>query len=236
MLAQLAKIQGALQKAIVLVALICLSSTDSFSQAPQASSEHGIANGAEGGQAGSTVPVDSIPAIIKARAIADLRHLLQTSDPETPENKAMAAKMKTWPAEKHDRFMEFFESSINKYILKLKFEELDAATFLYILSEFKPMDDVWISEAYDIRIMKSGKDYIAEFWEDGLDQHSEKLAIKNAANPKQVETIKERYEIVRAPIRSGKNPRYTKMMALLYTTKADGSVVFVEPFRYEDFK
>ncbi len=127
--------------------------------------------------------------------------------------------------------MQLFQTSIDDYISKVKLDEVDAGMFMYILSEFKEMDKKRISEQYDIRVSKTGNNYIAEFWEDGLDLNSEKHAIQNALDAKQVEVIKERYEIVRGTIKSGKNKRYVKMMALLYTQQTDGTVIFIEPLK-----
>ena len=180
---------------------------------------------------------DSITILIKNRAIDDLIHLVEISNPSTPDNKLMTEKMKGWPEEKQERFIQFFQTSINNYISKVKLAEVDAAMFLYILSEFKEMDKKRISEQYDIRVSKSGNNYIAEFWEDGLDLNSEKHAIQNAVDAKQIETIKERYAIVRGTIKSGKNKRYVKMMALLYAKQPDGTVIFIEPIKpMMDFK
>lgn len=188
-------------------------------------------------QTGVLQQKDSIAILIKNRAIDDLIHLVETSDPSTPENKLMAAKIKEWPKEKQEQFMQFFQTSINDYVSKVKLVELDAAMFLYFLSEFKGMDKKRIAEQYDIRVSRYGNNYIAEFWEDGLDLNSEKHAIKNALNAKQVEVIKHRYGIVRGTIKSGKSKRYVKMMALLYAKEPDGSVIFVEPLKsMMDFK
>jgi hypothetical protein len=186
---------------------------------------------------GVTQKNDSISIIIKNRAIDDLIHLVETSDPSTPENKLMKEKSIEWPEEKQERFLEFFKNSINDYVSKVKLVELDAAMFLYFLSEFKGMDKKRISEQYDIRVSKTGNNHIAEFWEDGLDLNSEKHAIKNALNAEQVEVIKHRYGIVRGTIKSGKNKRYVKMMALLYNKQPDGTVIFIEPLKaMMDFK
>lgn len=106
------------------------------------------------------------------------------------------------------------------------------------------MDQKKIAAEYDIRIQYLGSNkYAAEFWEDGLAVNSEANALISAnelaasgyakkhpdSGVGNVEKIKETYANVRKSIKAGKQERYTKMMALLYTLEKDGSITFHDP-------
>ena len=46
-----------------------------------------------------------------------------------------------------------------------------------------------------------------------------------------IEVIKKNYANTRKSIKAGKQERYTKMMALLYTVANGGAVTFINPFQ-----
>ncbi|MCX6175579.1 MAG: hypothetical protein NTZ27_12570 [Ignavibacteriales bacterium] len=178
---------------------------------------------------------------IKDRAVTDLKQSIKRADPESPENKLIAAQIKTWTSEKQNKLPVLFEKSIKEYTAQTQF---DAETFLLVFDELGKKDQKKIAEEYDIRVQYLGDDkYVAEFWEDGLAVNSEANAVAYAhelANSEyakkhpdgdvgNVEVVKKNYANTRKSIKDGKQERYTKMMALLYTIEKDGSVTFHDP-------
>ncbi|RPI06989.1 MAG: hypothetical protein EHM64_00910 [Ignavibacteriae bacterium] len=184
---------------------------------------------------------DPIYKSIKGRSITDLKQSAKKSDPESMENKAIAAKITTWPEEKQNELQALGEQSRNDYAAATQF---DVETFLLVFSEFGKMDQKKIAGDYDIRIQHIGDGtYIAEFWEDGLAVNSEENAVVYAhelavsgyakkhpeSDVGNVEVIKNNYALTRKSITTGKQERYTKMMALLYTIDKNGGVIFHDP-------
>lgn len=184
---------------------------------------------------------DPIFKSIKDRAVTDLKQSSERSDPESSENKLIAAQIKTWSETKRNKLQALGEKSINDYTAQTHF---DVGTFMMVFSEFKKMDQKKIAEEYDIRVQYLGDDkYVAEFWEDGLTVNSEANAVAYAhelANSEyakkhpdgdvgNVEVVKKNYANTRKSIKDGKHERYTKMMALLYTIERDGSITFHDP-------
>ncbi|MCX6286639.1 MAG: hypothetical protein NTY96_05950 [Bacteroidetes bacterium] len=184
---------------------------------------------------------DPIAIAIKGRALTDLKQSVNKADPESPENKLIAAQVAAWPLDKQNQLHEAFEKSINDYPVQthLNVKIFNAGTFFMVFSDFGKMDQKKMAEEYDIRVQSLGGDnYTAEFWEDS-ETHA--LAVANNTNVEAIEVVK---ELIR--LSSGKESvsdedgikttkmvalRYTKMMALLYTLEKDGSVSFHDPFQ-----
>ncbi len=184
---------------------------------------------------------DPIFKSIKSRSVTDLKQSAERSNPESTENKLVATQIETWSETKRDELQALGEKSIYDYNAETQF---DAGTFLLVFDEFGKMDQKKIAEEYDIRVQYLGDNkYAAEFWEDGLAVNSEANAIISAhelaasgyakkhpdSGVGNVEKIKETYSNVRKSIKAGKQERYTKMMALLYTLEKDGSITFHDP-------
>lgn len=183
---------------------------------------------------------DPIYQTIAGRVVNDFQESVKKSDPASPENKLNATKMESWSQAKKDEFQALGEKSINDYVAQVKF---DTDTFLSVLSSSLGTEDPKkILAENDIRVQSLGDGkYIAEFWEDALAMNSEANAIvssqelkkseiaKKDPNVGNLEEIKSAYAENRKLIESGKQERYSKIMALLYTQEKDGSIVFHDP-------
>jgi len=184
---------------------------------------------------------DPIFISIKGRAVTDLKQSSGRSDPESNENKLIETQVKAWSKKKQNKLQTLYQKSINDYTAQTHF---DVGTFMMVFSEFGKMEQIKIAEEYEIRIQYLGDDkYAAEFWEDGLAVNSEANALISAhelatsgyakkhpdSEVGNVEKVKETFANVRKSIEAGKQERYTKMMALLYTVEKDGSVTFHDP-------
>lgn len=91
-----------------------------------------------------------------------------------------------------------------------------------------------IVEGYDIRVQNLGSDtYVAEFWQDVLvaTVHAEAQALASTNLPVDRESVKKTFANDRKSIEDGKQERYFKAMALLYTLEKDGSITFHDPFQ-----
>ena len=101
-------------------------------------------------------------------------------------------------------------------------------------------------QTWEVRVQSAGADkYVAEFWEDGLVVNSEENAMAYAqelANSnlfkedpnyyiENVEEIKNNYADILKNIKAGKQERYLKMMALLYSLDEGGTVSFINPLQ-----
>jgi hypothetical protein len=151
--------------------------------------------------------------------------------------------MKFWSEEKRNRYQDLFESSVRKYVKAVNF---DFATFMLLFMDFAAYEDSVLA-AYDLKVQVSvGGNLIAEFWEDLLLANSEENALiwakkileryPDSDSTSTVNTVKETYATARKAITDGKQPRYSKVMALLYT-KENEKVVFKDPFQaLIDFK
>jgi hypothetical protein len=194
----------------------------------------------------NTAPVyldknDPIFKSIKNRAVTDLQTSAARSAPDSPGNNLLATKIKTWSEADRKKLQAFGEAAITDYATQTHF---DAETFVLVFDAFGKMDQKKMSGEYDIRVQNIGDDnFVAEFWEDGLAVNSEANAVvyaqelANSGYAKKhpdsdvgnVEVIKNNYAHTRKSINAGKQERYTKMMALLYTVGKDGLVTFHDP-------
>ncbi len=169
---------------------------------------------------------DPIFITIKGRVITDLK---KRSDPESTKNKLIAAQMKTLTEEKQNQLETLFKKSITDYITQAHF---DVGILMRHFNDLERKDLKKIAEEYDIRVQYVGcNKYVAEFWEDGLAVNSEAHALASTNNPDDRISVKETYADVRKSIEAGKQERYTKVMALLYTLDKDGSSTFHDPFQ-----
>jgi len=178
---------------------------------------------------------DPVFVSIKSRAANDLKTAAERANPESAENKLLMEKIKTWNEKKRNQLQELSQKSIYDYNMQTHF---DVETFMLVFDEFGKMDLKQIQDEYDIRIKNLGNDkFAAEFWEDGLAVNSEKHAQERAneitarfpEDAGRAEIIKENFAGICKAIKSGKQERYTKVMALLYTKEKDGSVTFHDP-------
>lgn len=185
---------------------------------------------------------DSIFAFIKSRAIADLQTSAKRANTASAENKILAEEMKSWDEAKRDRYYQLFQTSVHAY---LKTVDFDFETFMLLFTDFGEYQEKVLA-AYDFSVRYIGTNkYAAEFWEDGLEANSEanalvwahKILEKDAGDSTgTINTVKETYAKVRRAITNGKQPRYTKIMALLYTNESSG-ILFHDPFQaLIDFK
>lgn len=183
---------------------------------------------------------DPILMTIKNRTIDDLK---QHADPGSANNVLIAKKMGTFTKEKQAQLQKVLIQSITNYTIKTDF---DIGTFMSVYDIIGGMSILEISTNYDIRVKHLGvNEYVAEFWEDGIAVNSEAHALAraqelaNSAYAKEhpddgigdVEKIKATFAKARKLIESGKEERYTKVMALLYTLEKNGQIVFHDPFQ-----
>ena len=181
---------------------------------------------------------------IKGRAVTDLKQSLKRQAPESPETKLMETQMEAMSQEKQsqiqDQYMPLLKKSIEDYVTQTHLlypntqQNVDAvgfASFMLVVSDFGKEDEKKIAEEHDIRVQYLGSDkYAGEFWQDDLAVYSDKN-VPDHADPERKAVVKERYAIVRKSIKAGKQERYTKVMALLYTLEKDGSITFHDPFQ-----
>jgi hypothetical protein len=185
---------------------------------------------------------DSIFIVVKSHAISDLQMSAKRADTASAENKLRAEEMKLWDEEKLNSYYRLFETSVHDYLKKV---DLDFDTFMILFPDFGGYDKKVLS-AYDFRLRYIGTNqYAAEFWEDGLEANSEanaliwahKILEKHPGDSTgTINTVRETYAKARKAITSGKQSRYTKIMALLYTKESSG-MLFNDPFQaLIDFK
>lgn len=186
---------------------------------------------------------DPIFVSIKARVINDLKESTKKVDPDSPENKLHVEEVKKWSQEKQDQVNALFAQSIYDYAEKTHF---DAGILMMTFDVMGKKDQKELSEENDIRVLNLGNDkYVAEFWEDGIAVNSEAHAIawaQELANSERakknpgsglgnVKEIKKTYADARKLIKDGKQERYTKVLALLYSKEKDGSISFHDPYQ-----
>lgn len=192
---------------------------------------------------------DPIFLLIKGRAITDLAMSAKRADPASEENKLKKAKMESWPEEKQNQYNDIFLKSLRDYTDQAHF---DFGIFMLIFNDFGNTDQKKFVNESDFRVQwLGGNKYAAEFWDDGLAANSEANAVlwahelaasaRAKKNPDSglgdVEIIKKTYANARKAITSGKQKRYTQVMALLYTKEKDGSILFHDPGQMmHDFK
>ncbi|MDQ7817203.1 MAG: hypothetical protein RDU14_09310 [Melioribacteraceae bacterium] len=180
---------------------------------------------------------------IKSRVFSDLSELTKNFDPESEKNKLIAIQTKTWTEEKRSECQALGAESINNYAEQTHF---DVGMFMMVITSLGEIDQKKMEKEWDVRVQFMGMDkYVAEFWEDGLAVNSEENAVAYAhelakseyakkhpdSNVGNVEEIKNNYANTRESIETGKQERYTKMMALLYTVDDGGVVTFNNPFQ-----
>ncbi len=180
---------------------------------------------------------DPIFISIKARRIADLK---KRTDSSSTENKLIADKMRTLTAEKQTELEAILVKTFTDYTSQTHGE------FMLHFREVAEKDPKIIAKEYDFRVQKLGNNkYAAEYWEDGIVINSEENALawakevvkrQAAANVSPdvngiVQEIKTKYEEVRNSINAGRQERYTKVLALLYTQEKDGSITFHDPYQ-----
>ena len=176
---------------------------------------------------------DPIGISIKGRAVTDLKQSIKIADPRSPENELLRAR--AWSQGKPNHVDALFKRSMNDYTAQIPF---DVRTFMLVFYNFIEMDQKTIAEkiaeGYDIRVHYLGGDtYVAEFWQDVLvaTVNAETQALASTNNPVDRESIKTTFAIDRKSIEEGKQERYFKAMALLYTLEKDGSITFHDPFQ-----
>lgn len=217
-----------------IVTLVVVGGGYSFSQSNRTGESMNTSKAnvqARNGGPGYLETSDPVFISIKDRAVTDLKQSVERSDPKSPENKPFLTTMEAWPQQKKDRFHALVGESIEKYISQTRLSDdgtVDVGTFLLVFKDFGEMEEKRIAEEHDIRVQYLGGDkYVAELWQDGLAVYSD----KNIPDNERKAVAKERYAIVRKSIEDGKQERYTKMLALLYTLKNDGSITFHDPFQ-----
>ena len=188
---------------------------------------------------------DPIYMDIKTRLINDLTLSAKTGDPENEQNKSISTKLKTLPKERQDYYQSIFFQSLYDYYEQINF---DFDLFLMLHNDLMKKDQKTLITESDFRVqLVGGNKYAAELWEDGVLANSEAAAmlwaqalIKRFPDNDQKSTISEvkaTYAKARKDMLSGKQQRYTKIMAFLYTKEKDGSVLFHEPGQaMKDFK
>lgn len=180
---------------------------------------------------------------IKRRAFLDLDTIVKAFDPESEKNKLIDIQTKTWTEEMRSECQAIGAESINNYVEQTHF---DAGMFMMIITTIGKYDQKKLEREWEVRVQSAGADkYVAEFWEDGLVINSEENAVAYAndlANSEyarqhpdsdvgNVEVIKKNYADNRKSIKAGKQERYQKMIALLYSVDKVGTVSFINPFQ-----
>lgn len=228
------------QMIIAICALIFISSGYCFSQSNKTGKTMKTAKNAASVYLEKN---DPIFISIKGRAFSDLDAVVKEFDPESEKNKLMAIQTQTWTEEKRNECQALGAESINDYAEQT---HLDVGMFMMVITSLGEIDQKKMEKEWNVRVQFLGVDkYIAEFWEDGIAVNSEENAVVYAhelANSEyakkhpgskvgNVEEIKKNYANTRKSIKSGKQERYTKMMALLYTLNDGGAVAFINPFQ-----
>jgi len=189
---------------------------------------------------------DPIFLNIQSRAFSDLDTIVKGMGPESAESKLA----ETLSEEKNSELTAILGESINNYARQT---QVDAITFWLLNSTMVDQDQKKLKkkwkvrvQTWEIRVQSAGADkYVAEFWEDGLVVNSEENAMAYAqelANSnlfkedpnyyiENVEDIKNNYADTRKNIKAGKQERYLKMMALLYSLDEGGTVSFINPLQ-----
>ncbi|MCX6150585.1 MAG: hypothetical protein NTX22_08695 [Ignavibacteriales bacterium] len=180
---------------------------------------------------------------IKKQAFSDLDEIVKGFDPESEKNKLIEIQTQTWSEEMRNKCQAIGAKSINDYAEQTHF---DAGMFMMIITTIGGYDQKKLEKEWEIRAQSAGADkYIVEFWEDGLAINSEENAVAYAhelANSEyakkhpdgdvgNVEVIKKNYADNRKTINAGKQERYQKMIALLYSVDKVGTVSFINPFQ-----
>ena len=180
---------------------------------------------------------------IKSRVLSDLDEIVKQFDPESEKNKLIAIQTQTWTEEMRNESQALGAQSINDYAEQT---HIDIGMFMMVITSLGEIDQKKMEKEWDVRVQFMGVDkYVAEFWEDGLAVNSEENAVAYShelanseyakkhpdSNVGNVEEIKNNYANTRESIETGKQERYTKMIALLYTVDNSGTVTFINPFQ-----
>jgi hypothetical protein len=172
---------------------------------------------------------------IKTRLVNDLTMSAKTGDPESDKNKSISAKLKTLSKERQEYYQNIFLKSLYEYNEQVDF---DFDLFMLLHDDLIKKDQKTLVTESDIRIKRiAGNKYAAELWEDGVMANSEAKALEWAQqlskrytdNKNLVNEVKATYAKARKEMLGGKQPRYTKIMAVLYTKEKDGSMLFHDP-------
>ncbi len=225
---------------IAIVALILFGSGYCFSQS------HKTGKTMKTTKKAATVYLDKNDPIfksIKGRAFSDLDTIVKEFDPESEKNKLIAIQTKKWTEKMRSECQALGAQSINDYAEQT---HLDVGTFMMVITSIGEIDQKKMEKEWEVRVQFKGVNkYVAEMWEDGIAVNSEANAVAYAhelANSEyakkhpdsdvgNVEIIKKNYANTRKSIKTGKQERYTKMMALLYTVDKGGVVTFINPYQ-----
>lgn len=180
---------------------------------------------------------DPIFISIKARSVPDLK---QNTDTASAENKLIADKLRTLTEEKQTELNVILVKAFTDYASQTRGE------FMMHFREVAEKDPKNIADEYDFRVQNLGNNkYAAEYWEDGIVVNSEENALvwaqevvkrqeaaKISPDVKGIlKEVKTKYEDVRNSIKSGKQERFTKVLALLYVQEKNGSITFHDPYQ-----
>lgn len=179
---------------------------------------------------------DPIFIAIKTKLINDLTQSAKSSDTANERNKTISQKLKTLPKERQDHYQETFIQSLYDYYEQIDF---DFDLFMMLHNDLMKKDQKTLVNESDFRVQSiGGNNYAAELWEDLLLANSETHAVEWAKEilehhpgdeKETITTVKATYAKARKDIVSGKQKRYNKITAFLYTKETDGSVLFHDP-------
>ena len=181
------------------------------------------------------VKTDPVFIAIKTRLINDLTLSAKNGDPESEKNKSISIKLKTLPEERQAYYQNFFLKSLRDYNEQVNF---DFGIFMLLYNDLIKKDQKTLVSESDFRVQRIGSNkYAAELWEDGVLANSEAKALEWAQqllkrypdDNNMVNEVKATYAKARKEMLSGKQPRYTKIMAFLYAKEKDGSMLFHDP-------
>ena len=178
---------------------------------------------------------DPVYIAIKAKLITDLTQSAKSSDTANDRNKSISKKLKTLPEKRQEYYQNIFLKSLRDYSDQVLF---DFETFMLLYTDIMKKDQKTLVTESDFRVqLIGGNKYAAELWEDGVIANSEVKALewaqqlsKRYPNDKNmVNDVKVTYAKARKDMLSGKQTRFTKIMAFLYTKEKDGSMLFHNP-------
>lgn len=186
---------------------------------------------------------DPVYIDIKSRVWNDWTAAVRRSDPSGEENKRRKEEIAEWPAEKQERFESLAMKALRDYN---KETDLDPGYFIMLFNEVLNLDQKKLEAETDFRVRAAANHkFIAEFWEDGLAVNSEANALIRAKelaespraklHPEEdlgnVAVIKKTFAEARKAITSGKQKRFTKLMAFIYIQLPNKKIVFRDPFQ-----
>jgi hypothetical protein len=178
---------------------------------------------------------DPVYIAIKATLVNDLTQSAKSSDTATDRNKSIRAKIRTLSEERQEYYQNIFFKSLRDYNEQVHF---DFDMFMMLYTDLMKKDQKTLVGESDFRVkLLGGNKYAAELWEDGVVANSEAKALEWAEqiskrfpdNKNTVNEVKATYAKARKDMLSGKQQRYTKIMAFLYTKEKDGSMLFHNP-------